>query len=541
MRKQLKTIVLALLLLFCIAGTIVAALIPPIIFKRIVDDLTNELSITLAVALVYFLCVVLAGIFESLQNILIVVAGQHISNDIRVRMSEKLNRVESSYFVRNETGTITSLFVNDVDSIEALFTNGIVSMIVDAFKVISVLIMVFTMSLGVGFMILAAVPIVFFVTRFMQKRMLKVHIANREAISKVNNHIPETISNIRMIKNLHKENYMEEKYDEYIIESYESIDRSNLYDSVYSPIIVVLECIITAVLMMFAAMGGRYSLLFGVSVGSAAAVITYVSKVFGPLESIGMEIQNIQSALAGIKRIKAFFAVDELHPANITLASEDFENGIAVEFEHVDFAYEDGRPVLKNLSFTVEEGENVTLVGRTGAGKSTAFKLILGLYEAGNGQVKIYGRPAAKINSQSKRKLLGYVEQQFVPCMGSVADQISLAGKNISEEEIKAACRLVGINDVIEALPKGYNTVYSENDFSMGQKQLLSIARAVVLNPRILLLDEITANLDSETEEKVLKALASATENRTVISISHRLYEKSGKGRLIEVENRSEQ
>ncbi|MDO4492137.1 MAG: ABC transporter ATP-binding protein, partial [Lachnospiraceae bacterium] len=426
---------------------------------------------------------------------------------------------------------------------QLLFTDGIISMVVDVFKVISILGVLYSMSLGIGIIITAVIPVLFILTRVFQKRMLAAHVKNRRAIGKVNNHIPETIANIRMIHGFHREQYMEEKYDTYVSESYESIDQSNFYDAVYSPIIVFLASVMTALLMTFAASSGALNLYFGISVGSAVAIITYISKVFGPLESIGMEIQNVQSAIAGVKRIQNFFKEKEMERENSlpgfqrnSLSSLP-ESSCAIEFDTVTFAYEQGKDILKNTSFQVNDGESVTLIGRTGAGKSTAFKLILGLYPVQGGKVKVYGKEAFSLTDEERRRIFGYVEQQFVPCMGTVADQISLRRSDVTLDMVKKAAALVGINDVIEALPKGYDTVYEENAFSMGQKQLLSIARAVCLEPKILLLDEITANLDSATEEQVLQALISASRGRTVLSISHRLYEKSKSGRLIEFQS----
>lgn len=206
----------------------------------------------------------------------------------------------------------------------------------------------------------------------------------------------------------------------------------------------------------------------------------------------------------------------------------DGKNTAAILLSHVTFRYADGEDVLRDLSLRVNKGERVYLSGRTGAGKSTIFKLILGLYPANEGQVLVNGQDAYRIPDSAHRKIFGYVEQRFRMVPGNIRDQITLFDPSVTQEMVCAAAKTVGLDSVIEKLEKGYDTPCREDLFSQGQWQLLSIARAVAADPEILLLDEITANLDAETELTVLHALSRAAANRTVLSISHRLYEEEG-------------
>ena len=288
--------------------------------------------------------------------------------------------------------------------------------------------------------------------------------------------------------------------------------------------------------MAASAQSGTVQVFFGMSVGTAAAVIAYVGSFFGPLESIGMEIQNVQSAVAGVQRINEFLREAEVHAASEE--SHEPEGGrtvgqqerAAVEFQNVSFRYRDGDPeILSHFSETVREGETVVLTGRTGAGKSTLVKLAAGLYMPQQGTVRVFGETPDSIPEEEKRRWFGYVEQQFHLIPGSVAEQVSLGDPQVSEEQVRQALALVGLGETVDSLPDGMHTPCTETMFSQGQFQLLAIARAVVLNPRILLLDEITANLDSGTEEVVLAALRAASRDRTVISVSHRLYGGEGK------------
>ena len=522
-----------------IMGAVITALFPPLFLQKMIDGLTNNEGISLHMALLYFGMIAVSGILEAGQNVMITVFGQRIMHGLRSEMCDKLHRLPAAYYTANESGKITSRFVNDVDVVDALFTDGIIGMFADACSVISILIMIFILSRGLGILMLIVTPVLFLVTRVFQKRMLAAQMENRIAISKVNNHIPETIRNIRMIHTLFRYKYMEQKYDDYILESYHATDRTNLYDSVYSPIIIFTGSCVTAVMMVCAAMSGGMREFFGVSVGTAVAMIAYVGKVFDPLESIGMEIQSIQSAVAGVKRINEFLSEEErVFPDQKEQAfpMQESKNGIpAVSFQNVTFRYGEDRPVFENLSFTVQKGEHVIFTGRTGAGKSTIFRLLLGLYQPENGEVQIYGKSASDYPDDRKRKMFGYVEQTFHLVSGTVADQISLSDPCISMEQIRKAAELVGLHASIMGLPEGYDTPAQQIAFSQGQFQLLSIARAVAAEPQILLLDEITADLDSDTQQHILTALAHAGKGRTVLSISHRLQEYMDKQRLIEI------
>lgn len=503
---------------------VISALFPPLVLERAVNDLTGGQAVPLTLAFAYLGFIALSGLLESGQNVMITIFGQKVTHGLRSALCSKLHRLPAAYFTRHEAGRISSLFVNDVDTVDSLFTDGIVSMFADACKVVSILTVIFFKSLGLGLLMMLVTPLIFFMTRLFQKRMLAAQIENRVAVGRVNNHVPETIRNIRMIHVLLREKYMEERYDDFISDSYRATDRSNIYDSIYSPIVIFTSSCVIAVMMVCAAMGGNVRDFFGIGVGTAVAVIAYVGQVFAPLESLGMEIQNIQSAVAGVKRIDSFLSEPERRMPQGTAAAEPAENEAAVSFEHVRFGYGDA-DVLKDLNFEIGRGEAVTFAGRTGAGKSTVFRLLLGLYEPLEGRVLVDGMAACDIPDEKKRRLFGYVEQSMHLAEGTAADQISLFDPDISREQTERAARLVGLHDSIMELPQGYDTPVSKLDFSQGQFQLLSIARAVAASPEILLLDEITANLDSSTEQKVLNAISSAAKGRTVLSISHRLQE----------------
>ncbi len=522
---------LSLGIVLAVAGAIVTALLPPWILGSIVDTITAGNAVPVALVILYFAFTVLTGLTESLREGLLTVFGQKITHALRSSMMEKYTNLTAGELTKQEPGTIVSRFVGDVDTVENLFTSGIISMFADACKIISILVVIWLKNRGLAIVLLILLPFLYWFTRTVQKNMLKAQIENRRAVGRASGHVPETLHNIRTIHTLGKERYMEERYDEYIAESYRAVDRTNFYDAIYSP--VILNAIVVAVVMLFSASGNAKVLtLFGMSAGTAVAVINYISQIFTPVESLGMEIQTIQSAIAGVHRINEFYALEELpeRVRNLETPVVTEEETPFVELQNVTFAYEDdSRKILHHLSFKVYPGEQVTLSGRTGAGKSTVFKLLLGLYQPGEGKVLIQGRDAFQIPENEKRSLYGYVEQTFHRVPGTVKDQITLYDDSFTMEEVRKAARIAGLDATIEQLEKGYDTLCTSEIFSQGQWQLLSIARAAVAKPKLLLLDEITANLDAQTEEEVLQALKRASKGRTVISISHRVNAETGR------------
>ena len=524
----LYTIKSRLLLSFAIVSAVVMAIVtslfPPLILGGIIDAMTAGQAVNWRIILAYFGLIVLTGLMEAAREALLTVFGQKITHALRSGLMDKFTRLTADCLNKQEPGAVVSRFVGDVDTVEALFTSGIISMFADVCRIISILAVIWFRNKGIAIVIVVLLPFLFWFTRHVQKNMLSAQIANRRAVSRASGHVPETLHNIRTVHTLGREKYMEQRYDEYISEGYRAMEKTNFYDAIYSPVILILNAVVIAVVMLFSASGSPVVLtLFGMSAGTAVAVMNYISQIFSPVESLGMEIQTIQSALAGVKRIDEFLAQDEF-------AKQDTKapDGPVVRFDNVTFGYDD-KNILNDFSFEVRTGEQVTLSGRTGAGKSTIFKLILGLYRPDRGSVTIGGVNSADIPDKEKRRLFGYVEQSFHMVPGTVKDQITLFDESVTMDEVKKAAELTGLDDAIMSLPDGYDTKCTADIFSQGQWQLLSIARAAAAQPKLLLLDEITANLDADTEKTVLSALKRVSENRTVISISHRVNASAGR------------
>ena len=517
----------------CVAASVAASLLPPLLLARVIDRLTAGLPLSFLAVLLYFGSLALEGVLTSAQESLLVLFGQRMTHALRSEMSRKLSRLPAGTLAEQNPGEVAARFSGDVDTVEALFTSGIISMAADACRIVSIMGVIAVKNTGLALILLLVLPLFAVFTRYVQKRMLAAQLDNRRAVAAVSGQVPETLHNIRTIRALGLEDYMERRYDRCIGDSYAAMERTNFYDAVYSPVVLLLNAAVVGIVMLLSASGNAQLLtLFGMSVGTSVAIINYISRIFAPIESLGMEIQTIQSAMAGVRRIDAFLDQPErtIPPARREAARGD------VEFAHVTFGYGE-RHVLKDFSMTVKQGEQVTLVGRTGAGKSTVFKLLLGLYQPETGTVTIGGVNVGDITDRERRTCIGCVEQHFSRVPGTVLEQITLGDPQITGEMARAAAALAGIDAAIRALPEGYDTVCTEGIFSQGEWQLLSIARAAAADPAVLLLDEITANLDAETEARVLEALRRASAGRTVLSVSHRVYENLG-GRTIEIRTR---
>lgn len=528
------------LLLFAICGVVITSLIPPQILKNIVDNnlVPKNASRLSMFAILYFIALLFIGVFDFIKEAVITVLGQKITKEIRIKMMEKLERVNAKFFSSNESGAIVSRFTNDVDAISSMFTSGIVGMMIDSLKIIGIIISIWIFSGKLGIVTLLLLPLIYGITRLFQRKMLAAQIQNRVLVGKVNNHISESLKNVQMIKSFCKENYMEKNYKDLLMKNFRTIEKVNFYDSIFSPIIQLIRAVVIALIVVLSS--GQLNFL-GISLGMVAASIELISNLFEPIESLGMELQNIQQAVSGIHRVNDFYREPEDDLKRNELKAEEVvpdREKIKLSFNNICFNYDEDTEVLQNINLEIKAQEKVTFVGRTGVGKSTLFRLIMGLLKPTEGSITINGYDVYDIPNSEKRKIFGYVDQSFHFIKGTVAEQISLQDESISKEQVQNALDFVGLTDYVASLENGIDTmVTSENIFSQGQKQLLSIARAIVTNPPILLLDEITASLDSITEENVVSVLQKASSAHTILSISHRLSSMIASDTVVILEN----
>lgn len=510
-------------ILFFIA-TIAFTLLPPLLFAKIIDLLSTKQNITFLLMFSYFVFFLLESISTSIRDSLLIILSQKLTHALRSEMMHHFMNLDTGTITKQSPGAITSRIIQDVDTLEELFSSGIISMIADACTLISILVVLFQKASLAFYLLLLLLPVVFLFTRFTQKQMLKNEIQNRKAIADANAILPDTINNLLMIQNLQAQPFMEDAYDQTIEQSYQALQKTNFYDAIYSPIILIINALTIGILILIAT--SPEFTIFSMSAGNTVMCMQYISKVFGPIESIGMEIQTIQSSIAGIHRIQDFFASKEKQ-AFQPVSNIQTTNPI-ISIQHLHFAY-DTKEVLHDYNLEIHPGEQVTIQGRTGAGKSTLFKLILGLYKPDAGTIKVFDHDPSTFSPSIRRNIYGYVEQSFHPVRGTIKEQVSLFDSDITEKQIIHAYQIVGLWDTIQCFDQQLDTEYNNDLFSQGQKQLIAIARAIVLDPPLLLLDEITADLDTSTEQQVLLAIQNVMKDRTVVSISHRTSAITGK------------
>lgn len=528
---------LAFLILFCA----LSSLLPSYALKYLLDNYLAEGTQGSSLALVsvfYFLSYALSLCFTILENVVIDAFGQKMIKELREVMMEKATRLAPSYFTHHGTGEMASHLSDDVNAIETLFSSGLITLIVSLFQVVGILVSVFVFSWMLGLILLVCLPFVYLITRVFQKKMLKNQMENRKVINSLNNGFSETAENLFTIQNLNAENYQKGKFDDNLRSSRKTMNRNAIFDSLYSPILQMIKAILIAIVfLLVGTMTGKDSIL-GISIGSFAASVSLIGDVFTPMENIGQMLQEMQEGISGIRKAEEFLSEKEIPETDDSIAFDKIlQEGNLIQVQDLSFRYDDGdRDVFSHVSFVVKRGEKVVIKGRTGAGKTTMFRLILGMYLPTEGRVLIGNEDAYRIPGREKKRLFGYVEQGFSSIDGTILDQITLKDPSISIDKVRECMKKVFLDHyVMTEIEQGYNAKFSETLFSRGQLQLLSLARAIVQDPEILFLDEISANLDSQTEDKILRALYNAGQKKTVLSISHRLSERFVFDKTIEV------
>lgn len=513
-----------------------ASLAPPQILRWILDRFlqTGVTAGLLGAALLYFAGFALGDGADVMKGVLLTDLGQRIVQELRLAMLEKLERLPAEYFTQNPVGAVTSVFLNDVDAISELFSEGLVSMGVDCLKILGIVASIWLFSPALGVFVLALVPLIFCITGFFRRRMLRAQTENLRDLSRLNRHIAESMANRVTIQSLRKEQYLEGQYAQCLAQNYATCSRVNFYDACFSPVIQVLTAGAVAVLLTLSTHGN-----LGITVGMAAASVNLITSLFAPIDSLGTELQSIQKGLSGVKSAAAFLNLEETSGDERPVDADGWRtDGADICFSGVSFAYAGGAPVLRDLTLHIPAHSSCCFVGRTGVGKSTCFKLVTGLLAPAQGALQVGGTAAAAIPNRQKRRIFGYVEQSFSFVRGDVIRQVTLGDPEITEEMADAALKAVGLLEEVQALPQGTHTDVSDGGcFSQGQRQLLGIARAIAAQPPILLLDEITASLDSVTEQQVQQVLRRVGGEKTVLAITHRTENLESYDQLVLLEN----
>lgn len=516
-----------IILFISIITGILMQLVPPRLLKNIIDNNISKgiYSGVFTISCYYLLAVVLSGIADFLRELTMAIVGQDILLNIRYNMAKKLSKLPIAYFSNNAVGEIMSHFTSDVDAVGTLFSEGLVGMLADGLKSLGIIISIYMLSPALSLYILVLIPIIYFITRFFKSKTFKAQMESRKAVGHINGFIQELFNGIRAIKIFRMENRNISNFQKPLNENINAVHKTSTLDSLFPCITQVLRAIVITIIVVISAPKGLG--LLGISIGSIAAAIDLISRMLDPIESIAMEFQTIQEAFAGVKRINEFDCEQEeircIQECNC-LSGSDFEK-LTISVKNLSFSYNNDKKVVENINFDVLPGTKVALVGRTGAGKSTIMNLVAGLYKPTTGSIEIQGINPFEMPYSLRRHLIGIVPQSFPIYDGTINDAITLYDKNITEEQVINAAKTVGLHSDIMKLPNGYDTLIGEGEvqLSYGQYQLLALACALVCNPPILFLDEVTSGLDSLTEQRLFKALKEISMNRTILTISHRI------------------
>ena len=447
--------------------------------------------------------------------------GQQVLASLRARLFDQFQHLPLGYFDRRPIGDLMSRVINDVDTLNQLLSQGLTQLLGSFFSLIGIIIAMLVLNVPLALASFTIIPVMLLMTAVFARRARQAFRTARQTTGDVTATLQEDIVGVREAQAFNRTEANIKHFREHNAANRNANVQAVAITSAFAPAMDVLSTVATALVIGY---GGYLVFTGSLTVGLLAAFLIYVQQFFRPIQLASQVYTQIQASLAGGERIYAI--LDEpREPADVPGTAEIATARGQIEFERVWFGYEPSRPVLRDVSFSVAAGQTVALVGRTGAGKTTIANLIPRFYDVTNGVVRIDGHDVRQVTRASLRKQIGIVLQEPFLFSGTIADNIGYGREGATREEIEAAAKLVSAHDFIAALPQGYDTPLGEGggSISQGQRQLLSFARAVLADPRILILDEATSNIDTRTEALIQNALATLMHGRTSVVIAHRL------------------
>ncbi|HPP36596.1 MAG TPA: ABC transporter ATP-binding protein, partial [Clostridiales bacterium] len=511
--------VLAVILLF--ASTAADLARPYLIGVAIDDFIKKGDAASLSRMGVYFLLLVVSGfLFNLLQIYVLSYAGQSIIFNIRQKLFSHMQKLPLSYFDKNPVGRLVTRVTNDTEALNEVYTNVLVTLLKDIAILAGVVVIMFKLNVTMTLVSLAIMPVVIVLSVFFRRRIRKVYRNVRTSLAKINSAISENISGMRVIQMFNREKENFERFGRIGHEYYRAVMSEIITFGLFRPAVEMMSYIALSLLIWF---GGLEVLQGTLQFGVLYAFVNYISMFFQPINDLAEKYNILQASMAAAERI--FLILDT--PAEDDSGALSLPDGVRgeIEFRNVWFAYNEDDWVLRDVSFTVPAGKTVAIVGATGAGKTSIISLLSRLYEIQKGEILIDGINTRDIRKDDLRKLTGTVLQDVFLFSGKLKDNIRLDEESITDDKVREAARYVNADGFISKLPLGYDTEVMERGatFSAGQRQLLAFARALAFDPKILVLDEATSNIDTETEMLIQDALAKLTRNRTTIVIAHRL------------------
>ena len=515
-----KYIVLAIFLNILVAGL---GPVRPYLTKLAVDDaiVNKDYNVLLNIVLILIATLLLQAVMQYTLTYYTQLMGQKIIYDLRVKIFSHLQNLSLKYFDKTPIGRIVTRVTNDVEALNQLFSSGIVMVFSDVFNILWIFGFMFFMSWKLALITLSVLPFLFYATFLFRKKVREAYRNERKYLAKLNTYMQEHITGNSIVKIFNKEKEEFKKFLGINAEYRNALIKSVFYYATFFPVVEVLSSISIALIIWY---GGGNVIQGNMTLGVLFAFIQYTEMFFRPIRDLSEKYNIMQTAMAASERI--FEVLDDNTIISNSANPKLLQNLKGeIEFNNVTFAYNQGEDVLKNVSFKINPGETVAIVGATGAGKSSIISLLTRFYDIQKGEIKIDGINIKEIDKFELRKKIAVVLQNVFLFSGNIKSNIGLNSEEITDEKITEAAKIVGAEKFINKLPKKYNEEVMEQGatLSVGQKQLISFARALAFNPQILILDEATSSIDTETEILIKKAIEKLLKGRTSIVIAHRL------------------
>ena len=509
-----------LALSFLLATTVIKSIIP-LVASHFIDQYLGNLSqFAVTVLIVYYGLYILQTLIQYIGNLLFARVSYSIVRDIRKDAFANMEKLGMSYFDKTPSGSIVSRLTNDTETISDMFSGLLSSFISAIFIFVTTLYTMMVLDFRLTGLVLLFLPLIFILVNLYRKKSVKIIEKTRSFLSDINSKLAESIEGIRIIQAFNQEKRLQEEFDEINEEHYVYANRSVALDALFlRPAMSLLKLLGYAVLMAYFGYRGLY---IGMTAGTMYAFIQYINRLFDPLIEVTQNFSILQTSMVSAGRV--FALIDQSNYEPVQADSELAIREGNIRFENVCFSYDGVNQILDDISFSVKKGETIAFVGHTGSGKSSIINVLMRFYEFQSGRVLIDNVDIRNYSHQELRKNMGLVLQEPFLYHGTIKSNIAMY-QEISDEEVKAAAEYVDADAFIQELPQGYNSPVSErgSSFSTGQRQLLAFARTVASQPKILILDEATANIDSETETLVQNSLEKMRKGRTTIAIAHRL------------------